>query len=233
MEWRRRLEALLSAETLDEYAGPVLFTDYAAAQFIAQLFAAQLTPAKSPLLAEDWMKQYMPDAKLAGKLNRRVLPEFVTVTDEPTRESWEGMKLAGYKLVDDEGVPAEDVTLVENGRLVTLPTGRGPTKKLTESNGHAVTFPNLWTEPTASNLFVRSEKTKKDLVEELRKLAKDCRQRVRDPHHSAGRAGDLAAVPVDRELRRAGRGAAHGPGRGLQGVRGRRAHGACSRHHVR
>lgn len=166
------IQALLAAETLDEYAGPVLFTDDAAAQFIAQLFAAQLTPARSPLLAEDWMKQYMPDAKLTGKLNRRVLPEFVTVTDEPTRESWEGMKLAGYKLVDDEGVPAEDVTLVENGRLVMLPTGRGPTKKLTESNGRAITFPNQWTVPAASNLFVQSEKTKKDLVEELRNLAK-------------------------------------------------------------
>ncbi len=33
------------------------------------------------------MQDYMPGAKLAGKLNRRVLPEFVTVTDEPTRES--------------------------------------------------------------------------------------------------------------------------------------------------
>ena len=42
------LEALLAAETLDEYAGPVLFTDYAAAQFVAQLFAAKLTPLKSP-----------------------------------------------------------------------------------------------------------------------------------------------------------------------------------------
>ncbi len=31
------------------------------------------------------------------------------------------MKLAGYKLVDDEGVPTEDVTLVEEGRLVGLP----------------------------------------------------------------------------------------------------------------
>ncbi|MBM3308392.1 MAG: hypothetical protein FJY74_08705, partial [Candidatus Eisenbacteria bacterium] len=133
-------EALRSAGTLDEYAGPVLFADYAAAQLVAQLFAAQLAPARSPLLADDWMKQYVPDAKLAGKLSRRVLPEFVTVTDEPTRESWEGMRLAGYRLVDDEGVPAENVTLVESGRLVTLPIGRGPTKKLTESNGRAVAF---------------------------------------------------------------------------------------------
>ena len=172
-EMAEELEALLAAETLDEYAGPVLFTDYAAAQFVVQLFVAQLTPVKSPLLAEEWMQDYMPAAKLAGKLNRRVLPEFVTVRDEPRRESWEGMKLAGYKLVDDEGVPTEDVTLVEEGRLVMLPTGRGPTKKLTESNGHAITFPNQWTVPVASNVFVESKRSKKDLVKELRNLAKD------------------------------------------------------------
>jgi predicted Zn-dependent protease len=52
-EMAEELEALLAAETLDEYAGPVLFTDYAAAQFIAQLFAGQLSPVKSPLLAEE------------------------------------------------------------------------------------------------------------------------------------------------------------------------------------
>lgn len=172
-EMAEELEALVAAETLEEYAGPVLFTDFAAAQFITQLFAGQLTPVKSPLLAEDWMKDYMPGAKLAGKLNRRVMPEFMTVTDEPTRERWEGQMLAGHKLVDDEGVPAEDITLVEEGRLVGLPTRRGPTKKLTESNGHAITFRNQFSVPTASNLFVESEKTKKDLVKGLRKLADD------------------------------------------------------------
>ena len=66
---------------------------------------------------------YLPDAKLVGKLNRGVRPEFVTVTEEPTRESWEGMKLGRYKLADDEGVPTKDVTLVEEDRLVGLPTG--------------------------------------------------------------------------------------------------------------
>lgn len=167
------LEVMLSADTLEEYAGPVLFGDYAAAQFVTQLLAEQLTPARAPLATEDWMKQYLPDAKLAGKLNRRVMPEFVTVTDEPTRQAWEGTRLGGYRPVDDEGVPAQDVTLVDKGRLVTLPTGRAPTKKLTESNGHAVTFPNQWTVPVASNLFVRADKTKKDLVKELRSLARD------------------------------------------------------------
>jgi hypothetical protein len=38
--------------------------------------------------------------------------------------------------VDDEGVRAKDVTLVEKGRLVTLLTGRTPQKNLLQSNGH-------------------------------------------------------------------------------------------------
>ena len=172
-EMAREMEAMASAETIDEYAGPVLFSDYAAAQLMTQLFAEQLSPTKSPMLAEDWMRQYVPDPKLAGRLNRRVLPDFVTVTDEPTRDSWNGRKLAGYMVVDDEGVPSEDLTLVEGGRLVMLPMGRGPTKKLTTSNGHAARLPNQWTMPTATNLFVRTSEPEKDLVRELRSLCAD------------------------------------------------------------
>jgi predicted Zn-dependent protease len=119
------------------------------------------------------MQQYMPSAKLSGRLNRRVLPEFVSVADEPTREVWEGTKLVGYRLVDDEGVPAQDITLVEEGRLVNLPTSRAPTKKLTESNGHAVAFHSQWSIPTASNIIIHADKTEKDLVKKLRELAED------------------------------------------------------------
>ncbi len=46
-------------------------------------FVAAVLP-RNPRLDEEWMQDYMPPAKLAGKLNRRVMPEFMTVTDEPT-----------------------------------------------------------------------------------------------------------------------------------------------------
>ncbi len=172
-EMAEELEAMLAAPTLDEYAGPVLFTDYAATQFVSQLFAAQLSPTRAPLTAEEWMKQYLPDPKLAGRVNRRVFPEFVTVRDDPGLESWEGMNLAGYQVVDDEGVPSQAITLVEDGRLVTLPMSRQPTKKIQESNGHARTFRNQWTAPVVTNLIVETEKPKKDLVKELRGLCRD------------------------------------------------------------
>ena len=167
------LEAMLAAETLDEYWGPVLFAEDAAAQLMVGLFATQVVPPRSILVAQEWMSQYLPDPKLTGRLNRRILPEFVTVTDEPTRDSWKGVKLVGHKLVDDEGVPCTDITLVEEGRLVDLPMSRTPIKKIAASNGHALTLPNEWTTPTTTNLFVSPSKTKKDLVGELRKLCRE------------------------------------------------------------
>lgn len=148
-------------------------TEAEAGQFISQLFAHQMTPLKTPIAAEEWMSRYLPDPKLTGRLNRRVFPEFVAVTDEPGAEVCEGVDLIGHVAVDDEGVKCQDITLVEEGQLVMLPTGRQPTKKLTESNGHARTYPNQWTASGVTNLFVRTDKPKKDLVKELRKLAKD------------------------------------------------------------
>lgn len=167
------LVEMAGASTLEEYAGPVLFTDFAAAQLVSQLFVAQLTPPREPIAAEDWISRNLPDPKLAGRLNRRVFPSFVSVTDEPTRRSWDDRRLAGYQLVDDEGVQCRDITLVDQGRLVALPMSRQPTKKLPESNGHARILPNQLTVPTVSNLFVRTSEPKENLLDELRRLARE------------------------------------------------------------
>ncbi len=167
------LVAMLSAPSTEEYAGPVLFDGPAATQFITQLFVDQLTPVRKPLTSVEWMEQQLPDPKLPGRLQRRVFPDFVTVTDEPSRASWQGLRLAGQQTVDDEGVRSQDITLVTAGRLVNLPMGRQPMKKITQTNGHARTLPNQWTLPTITNLFVKTDKPQKDMVAELRRLAGD------------------------------------------------------------
>jgi TldD protein len=58
------------------------------------------------------------------------------VSDTPSLKQHEGRSVAGTYVVDDEGVLAKDVTLVEKGRLVTLLTSRTPQKNLLQSNGH-------------------------------------------------------------------------------------------------
>jgi len=171
----KELEETASSPAIDEYSGPVLFTDFAAAQFISQLFVKQLSPARGLVTAEDWMQQYLPDGKLARRLNRRVMPEFVTVTDEPGKESYNEINLAGYKIVDDEGVKSETITLVKDGWLVDLPMSRLPCKKIRKSNGHALTVQNQMTIPTVTNLFIKPDKPQpmKKMVKRLQKLAKE------------------------------------------------------------
>ncbi len=176
------LRRMAEAERLDSYSGPVLFSLDAAAQFIAQLFAVQLSPPRKPLLANEWMARSLPEAKLAGKVNRRVFPEFVTITDDPTRETWlnefppgrrEIRRLAGHLAVDDEGVAAQPVTLVEKGRLTGLPMGRQPTREIKQSNGHVWASPMLWPMPTVTNLIVETSEPATAMWDELRQLASD------------------------------------------------------------
>jgi TldD protein len=167
------LQAMAAAPRLDEYNGPVLFDGFAAAQLVSQLFVTQLTPPRKPIFGEDWMAQNAPDPKLVGRLQRRVLPDFVTIEDDPTREVWQGVRLAGYLPVDDEGVPGRPLTLVEKGRLLTLPMSRTPIAKIRESNGHARLMPNQWIVPAPTSLFVKSSAPRADLVKELRSLARD------------------------------------------------------------
>ena len=169
------LTAVVSSEPLDEFAGPVLFSDLAAAQVISQLFANQLALERKVLAVDEWMNRYLPMGKLVNRINRRVFPEFITITDEPLRESWRGEPLLRYQAVDDEGVPSRNITLVKQGRLTDIPLTRRPTKKLSGSNGHAITLQNQWTVPAISNLIVKSDKalSEKKLMSEFRKLISD------------------------------------------------------------
>jgi predicted Zn-dependent protease len=164
---------MAGAPTIDEYAGPVLFEGDAAAQFVSRLFAMQLSPTRNPLSTDEWITSQLPEAKLVGRVKRRVFPEFVTVRDDPSAREWKGTRLVGYTEVDDEGVRPEPIVLVEEGRLVNLPMARQPTKKIPASNGHAHTFENQWTTPVVTNLFVETSRTKKDLVKELRRLCRE------------------------------------------------------------
>jgi predicted Zn-dependent protease len=150
------LREMASAPLLEEYIGPVLFTGLASAQFIDQLFAAQLTLVRKPLTTEEWMNQRLPVGKLATKLKRRVLPSFVTIQDQPKLETWGGTRLIGTAVVDDEGVESQDITLVEKGRLINLPLGRQPVEGLDRSNGHSRTTAQQMTVPGITNLLVTS-----------------------------------------------------------------------------
>jgi hypothetical protein len=132
-----RMNATRAAEPGEEYTGPVLIEGEASAQIIAQAFLP-LTLARRPNDIENNGRGAPPQqaTPFLSRIGLRVLPDAFSVSDTPSLTSYEGKPVPGAFMVDDEGVPAKDVSLVENGKLVTLLTSRAPQKKLLQSNGH-------------------------------------------------------------------------------------------------
>ena len=166
------LSALRVAPVLESYTGPVLFADEAAPTLFADLFAPQLSGRRPPLSARPTTGGAEQGSELAGRLGRLVLPVFLGVVDDPTLASDGGRTLLGSYDVDDEGVPARTLTLVDRGVLKTLAMGRRPRKEIAASNGHARGSSYFAPAPAVSNLLVRAssgrshEELKKELIQQ-------------------------------------------------------------------
>jgi hypothetical protein len=112
----------------------------------------------------------------ASSWKARVLPDFISVVDDPTLDAFAGKGLGGSYKVDDEGVAAAPVTVIDKGLLVNYLIGRAPIRDFPASNGHGRASGNGNTAPAPGNLFFRASKT--STREELKKqLLDECRTR--------------------------------------------------------
>lgn len=169
------LTALTSAPVLENYLGPVLVTGEAASELFAQVLAPQLSGHRPPLMEQQQMAAMFPESKIAGRLNRRVLPSFLNVVDDPTKTNYGEHQLIGAYKIDDQGVPARPVTLIENGVLKTLLMSRRPRKEISQSNGHGRAMQLGSPSAQIGNLFVQTTEGKNltELKQELIDLCKD------------------------------------------------------------
>jgi len=69
-------------------------------------------------------------------VGKPILPEFLSVYDDPTLKDFQGSPLHGSYDFDSEGSPARRVTLVEKGILRGFLMSRWPVKGFGASNGH-------------------------------------------------------------------------------------------------
>ena len=173
------LMALRAARPAEDYTGPVLFEARAAAPLVAQILGPNLNGARPPLAFAPVMEQLLNSlggkSDWVGRLGARVLPATVALVDDPSAKDFRGHALLGGYVVDEEGVKAQKVTLVENGVLKNELMSRRPGPDFDHSNGHGrAAFLND-ARPTMSNLFFTSS----DAVspQELRKRFLDkCRE---------------------------------------------------------
>ncbi len=169
------LTTLAAAPVLDDYIGPVLVSGQASAELFAQVLAPHLSGHRPPLLENQAMAAMMPSSELANRLNRRVLPPSFNVVDDPTQEAFADESLMGSYAVDDQGVLAQTVTLIEDGVLRTFLMSRRPREDIPQSNGHGRAGGFGPTTAQPGNLFVRADEelSPEELKDELIAMAED------------------------------------------------------------
>ena len=157
------LMAMRSAPPASDYTGPVLFESRAAAALIAQVLGPSLNGARPPVAFQPVVDQLMNSlgarSDWTGKVDVRVLPPTVTLIDDPSAKDYKGTPLIGGYAIDEEGVPAEKVTIVDNGKLKELLMSRRPGSDSDKSNGHGRSAYLAEPKPTMSNLFFTSSET--------------------------------------------------------------------------
>ena len=115
----------------EEYHGPVLLSSDAGADTMRALVASAVTATRPKMGTEA-----RTNGPFASSYHARVLPESLDVVDDPTLKTFDGKGLVGAYDVDDEGVPAQAVNLVTEGKLVNYLLGREPLRDFPQSNGH-------------------------------------------------------------------------------------------------
>jgi hypothetical protein len=164
------LKALREAPLIEPYAGPVILKNRAAAVFFHEIFGHRVEGQRQ--------KKESEGQTFTKKLGLPVVSSFISVYDDPTLERFRGTFLRGAYKYDDEGTPAERVTLVKDGILRGFLMNRMPIEGFPRSNGHGRREPGHGTVARMGNTIVEASRTvpyarlRQMLIEELARQKK-------------------------------------------------------------
>jgi len=164
------LQALRQAPVAEPFTGPALLSGSAAAVFFHEVLGHRLEGQRQ--------RGEQEGQTFTKKIGLHVLPDFLTVTDDPTRASLNGLLLSGHYNFDDEGVPSSKVDLIVNGVLHQFLMSRTPINGFSNSNGHGRGAPGNMPVGRQGNLIVTSthsvdnDELRRKLLEEVKKQGK-------------------------------------------------------------
>ncbi len=158
----KNLEALREAPVTEPFNGPAILSGRASAVFFHEVLGHRLEGQRQR--GDDEGQTF---TKLLGK---QILPTFLSVSDDPTLATFDGVSLSGHYSYDDEGQPARRVDLIKDGVLDTFLMSRLPIASFSTSNGHGRAEVGHMPTGRQGNLIVTSSKTVSDA--ELREMLK-------------------------------------------------------------
>lgn len=164
------LQTLIDAPVVEPYIGPAILRNRASGVFFHEIFGHRIEGHRQ--------KSESEGQTFTKKVGEQILAEFISVYDDATLAEFGGVDLRGYYKFDDEGTPAQRVTVVENGILRNFLTTRSPIEGFPTSNGHGRRQYGHDIVARQGNLIVHSgkqvtfEKLREMLIDECRKQRK-------------------------------------------------------------
>src|SRR6185312_15189854 len=154
----------------DDYRGPILFSADASTAVFERLLAHNVLGIRP-----DPGNPGRTTGEFASYFKSRVLPDFLTVVDDPRAKKMDDVTLAGDYDVDDEGVSAHSVTVIDKGVLTNYLVGREPIRDFPHSNGRGRTALAAAPRAQISNLIVKASNALsfEDLKKKLIQMCKD------------------------------------------------------------
>jgi TldD protein len=147
---RKEMEGLVKAPLNDPTVGPALLTGRAAAVFFHEVFGHRAEGHRQKDITEG--------QTFAKKVGEPILPDFLSVVDDPTLKKLGKEDLLGYYRFDDEGVSSHEVILVDHGVLKNFEMSRSPLADFPHSNGHGRRQLGATPVSRQGNLIVKSNK---------------------------------------------------------------------------
>lgn len=122
------LEALSVAPEAEPITVPAILKNRAMAVFVHEVLGHRVEGHRQKL--DSFGKTF------TSKVGQLVTAPFITIVDDATLRSFQGIPLRGFYEYDDEGVQARPVTLVEKGILKGFLMSSSPIEGFPQSNGH-------------------------------------------------------------------------------------------------
>lgn len=170
-EMVKTLEALRVAPVVDPYTGPALLSGPASGVFFHEIFGHRIEGQR--------MKSESDGQTFKKMVGQLVLPADMHVYDDPTLRKYAGEDLNGFYKYDDQGVKAERVDVVVNGKLNDFLMTRTPIDGHPRTNGHARASDGFDPVSRQSNLVIETsnpktpEELRQLLIEEVKKQGKE------------------------------------------------------------
>ena len=147
----KSLEALRKAPVTEPFDGPAILSGRAAAVFFHEVLGHRLEGQRQR--GDEEGQTFTKD------VGKPILPDFLSVADDPTVNTFGNTWLSGSYQFDDEGQKAERVDLIQDGVLKTFLMSRLPIASFGASNGHGRAESGHVPTGRQGNLIVTSTKS--------------------------------------------------------------------------